>query len=84
MTFSNFAPPPSGRTYQGWARHGAAWTSLGTARPDAAGKARLIAEAAALAARPDAVLVTLEREGGAASPSGSPVVAWPPPGTPSR
>ena len=84
MTFSFFAPAPAGRTYQAWARHGAAWISLGTALPDAVGKARLIAEAPPLAARPDAVMVTLEPEGGAATPTGPPVIAWPAPGGPSR
>lgn len=76
VTFSNFAPAPPGRVYQAWARHGAAWRSLGTARPDSAGKARLIAEGALLAARPEAIEVTLEREGGSAAPAGPVIVSW--------
>jgi RNA polymerase sigma-70 factor (ECF subfamily) len=76
VTFSNFAPAPPGRVYQAWARHGAVWTSLGTALADAAGKARLIAEGALLASRPDAVEVTLEPPGGSASPAGPVVISW--------
>jgi anti-sigma-K factor RskA len=76
MTFSNFAPPPPGRVYQAWARHGAVWTSLGTAVPDSAGKARLIAEGAPLASRPDAVQVTVEPAGGAGVPAGPVVISW--------
>ncbi len=76
MTFSNFAPAPPGRVYQAWALHGAVWTSLGTALPDSAGKARLIAEGAPLASRPDGVEVTMEPAGGSASPGGTVVISW--------
>lgn len=76
VTFSNFAPAPPGRVYQAWARHGAAWTSLGTALPDSAGKARLIAEGTRLSLRPDAVEVTVEPAGGARAPTGLVVVSW--------
>ena len=65
-------------TYQAWVRHGAVWTSLGTALPDSDGSARLIAETPALATLPDAVEVTLEPRMGNATPSGPVVVAWVP------
>jgi RNA polymerase sigma factor (sigma-70 family) len=77
VTFSAFPPAPAGQIYQAWARHGATWTSLGTASPDAGG-ARLIAESPALAALPDALEVTLEPRTGSATPSGPVVVAWVP------
>jgi RNA polymerase sigma-70 factor (ECF subfamily) len=76
ITLSNFPPAPAGRAYQAWALHGGRSTSLGLARPDAAGRARLIAEGPALAARPEALEVTLEPEAGSASPAGPVVIAW--------
>lgn len=79
VTLSSFPPAPPGRTYQAWARHGARWTSLGTAVPDAGGSARLIAEAPALATSPDVVAITVEPSGGSAAPSGPVVVQWPEP-----
>jgi RNA polymerase sigma-70 factor, ECF subfamily len=79
VTFSNFSPPPAGRTYQAWARHGATWTSLGAAVPDSAGRARLIAEGSALATRPDEIRVTVEPAGGSATPLGPVVIASPAP-----
>jgi RNA polymerase sigma-70 factor (ECF subfamily) len=78
ITFSKFPAAPSGQVYQGWVRHGATWTSLGTATPDAEGNARLIAESPALGALPDAVEVTREPAPGGAVPSGPAVVAWGP------
>ena len=78
VTLSAFRPAPIGQTYQAWARHGTTWTSLGTAQPDSAGSARLIAESAALASLPDALEVTVEPRAGSASPSGPAVVAWGP------
>lgn len=82
LTLSHFAAPPAGRTYQAWARHGAVWTSLGTAYPDANGHARLVAEGAALASAPDALEVTTEPESGSAEPSGPVLAAWPKPSDP--
>jgi len=78
VTFSSFPAAASGHTYQVWARHGATWTSLGTAEPDAGGSARLIAESAALGALPDALEVTLEPLAGSPAPTGPVVVAWVP------
>jgi RNA polymerase sigma factor (sigma-70 family) len=76
ITLSNFAPAPGGRTYQAWVRHGSMWTSLGTLRPDPAGRARLISEGAALAARPDEIEVTFEPGRGSPTPTGTAVVSW--------
>src|SRR5881397_3904698 len=76
LAFSKLPPAPAGKTYQAWVRHGATWTSLGTARPDAEGSARLIAESPALAALPEALEVTVEPRAGSAVPSGPVVLAW--------
>ncbi len=76
ITFSNFPPVLAGRAYQAWALHGGRWTSLGLAHPDAAGRARLIAEGPAFVARPEALEVTLEPEAGSVSPTGPVVIAW--------
>jgi RNA polymerase sigma factor (sigma-70 family) len=76
ITLSNFPPAPSGRVDQAWALLGGHWTSVGLAHPDAAGRARLIAEGAAFAARPEALQVTVEPESGSLSPSGPAVIAW--------
>jgi len=78
VTFSNFPPAPAGQIYQGWARHGVTWTSLGTVEPDAGGSALLIAEDPTLAALPDSLEVTLEPRTGSAAPTGPVVVAWVP------
>jgi len=78
VTFSNFRALSPGETYQAWARRGPVWVSLGTAQPDAGGSARIIAEAPALAALPDAITVTVEPRGGSVAPSERVVVAWTP------
>jgi RNA polymerase sigma-70 factor (ECF subfamily) len=79
LTLSNFAPPPAGRIYQAWFERGGRRMSIGLARPDAQGKARLTVEGAAFAERPDALEVTLEPPGGSAVPSGPALVRWPAP-----
>ncbi|MBV9580590.1 MAG: anti-sigma factor, partial [Chloroflexi bacterium] len=68
--------PPSGKTYQAWARHGDTWTSLGTFTTNGDGAAQLVAEDPALSTPPDAVLITLEPSGGSHAPTGQPVLAW--------
>jgi RNA polymerase sigma factor (sigma-70 family) len=78
VTFSRFPSLPAGETFQAWARHGATWTSLGTAQPAADGSARLIAENTALAQMPDALEVTIEPRAGSLAPSGRVVVTWTP------
>lgn len=75
MTLSNFPPAPPGQTYQAWVLHRGTWTSLGTARPDAHGGARLIAEGPDLAVLPEAIQVTQEPGKGSAVPSGPVVVS---------
>ena len=59
-------------------RIAATWTSLGTVSPDAAGSARLIAEAPVLAILPDAAMITREPAGGAPMPGSHVLVAWTP------
>lgn len=76
LTLSNFPAARAGRTYQAWVLRTGRWISLGTVRSDAAGKARLIAEAPELAFRPEAVEVTLEPAGGSPAPTGPKVVSW--------
>ncbi|HEY3173131.1 MAG TPA: sigma-70 family RNA polymerase sigma factor [Thermoanaerobaculia bacterium] len=78
VTLSNFAPAPAGKIYQAWVLANRRWVSIGTARPDANGRARLIAEGSIFGARPQEVDVTLEPVGGSPSPAGSVVVAWRP------
>jgi RNA polymerase sigma factor (sigma-70 family) len=77
LTLSHLPPPPAGRMYQAWARHGDSWTSLGTVRPDGTGSAMLVVDGPALAALPDAVQVTLEPAGGSPEPRGPVVLSWP-------
>lgn len=76
ITLSNFPPAPSGRAYQAWALSGGRWTSVGLARPAAAGRARLIAEGPAFAVRPEALQVTVEPESGSLAPAGPVLIAW--------
>lgn len=60
---------PAGETYQAWVRHGKTWTSLGTARPDANGNARLIVEGPGLAVLPDALRSRASRRVGTSAPT---------------
>ncbi|HEY6148267.1 MAG TPA: sigma-70 family RNA polymerase sigma factor [Thermoanaerobaculia bacterium] len=76
LTLSRFSPAPTGRIYQAWVGQGGRWISLGTARPDAAGRARLIAEAPELSTPPQSIEVTLEPERGSPAPTGPTVVSW--------
>ncbi len=76
VTFSHFTQAPAGQTYQAWVLYRGTWISLGTARPDASGEARLIAEGPAVTALPEAVRVTLEPLGGSGYPEGPVVVDW--------
>ncbi len=76
LTFSSFPPAPAGRLYQAWAHVNGRWISLGSATPNASGRARLIAEGSEFGTRPDALLVTLEPERGSAQPKGPDIVLW--------
>ena len=77
LSLSHLAPLPAGQVYQAWLLHEGAWTSLGTAVPDAEGKARIVAQGALLAAPPEALEVTREPAPGRTAPSGPPALAWP-------
>jgi len=77
LSLSKLPAAPSGRTYQAWLRHEGMWISLGTAIPDADGRARIVAQGPELAAAPDALQVTLEPEAGNRAPAGPVVIAWP-------
>jgi RNA polymerase sigma factor (sigma-70 family) len=76
LSTSNLAPAPAGQTYRAWARINGQWVALGTVRPDATGRAILIAEAPILATPPDAVQVTLEPRDNGTAPTGPPVISW--------
>lgn len=76
LTFSNFPPAAPGETYRAWALLDGRWSLLGGAVPDAGGKARLIAEGPAYAARPQAIEVTRERGPAGEAPEGPAVVKW--------
>ena len=78
FTVESLPAPPSGTTYQAWAHVSSRWVSLGTIVPGQDGTARVIAEDAALATQPDAVVVTLEPSGSSASaPTGPVLLTWP-------
>ena len=79
LSLSKLPPPAGGRVYQAWLRYQGSWLSLGTAVPDAAGKARIVAQGPAVAAPAEALEVTIEPAGGSAAPSGPLVIAWPKP-----
>jgi hypothetical protein len=79
LSLSNLVPAPSGHVYQAWLRHEGAWISLGTAVPQADGRARIVAQGPALAAPAETLQVTLEPAPGSAVPSGPLVIAWPKP-----
>ena len=78
LTASNLPPPPAGATYRAWAKLNGTWRHLGVVAPDASGSARLIAEGPDLAARPEAVEVTVEGSGDVAPPTGRVVLSWRP------
>ena len=65
--------------YQAWLRAEGAWVSLGSAVPDAEGRARIVAEGPAFAAPAEALQVTLEPSPGGVAPGGALVLAWPKP-----
>jgi hypothetical protein len=75
MTFSNFAPAPTGQVYQTWTRKDGAWRSLGIVHLDASGHSLAIVDQPG-ANPPQALQVTLEPVGGSATPIGPIVVSW--------
>ena len=76
LTGSYLPPPPAGATYRAWAKLNGAWRYLGPVAPDAAGSARLIAEGPGLAARPEAIEVTVDGTGDVGQPRGLVVLSW--------
>jgi Anti-sigma-K factor rskA len=82
VTLSHFPPPVAGRSYQVWALREGRWISLGTARPNAEGRALLIAEDPGLTVRPEGLEVTIESAPGSTQPSSEPLIAWRPAPTP--
>jgi anti-sigma-K factor RskA len=61
---------PAARVYQLWAVAGGQAISAGTFLPDARGRSQLVSDVPALTARPDALAVTVEPEGGVPAPTG--------------
>jgi RNA polymerase sigma-70 factor (ECF subfamily) len=78
VTFSKFPAPAPGETDRAWALAGGRWILLGEAVPDAAGHARFIAEAPALAlsSAPERLVVAAERGAAGAAPGERAIVAW--------
>ncbi|HEX5064630.1 MAG TPA: sigma-70 family RNA polymerase sigma factor, partial [Myxococcota bacterium] len=67
LSLSKLPPTNRDRVYQAWLRYRGSWLSLGTASPDAEGRARIVAEGPAVAAPAEALEVTLEPSGGSAA-----------------
>jgi len=78
VTSSYLPPPPPGQIYRAWAKLNGAWRYLGVLTPDASGSARLISEGADLAAKPDALEVTVEGPGEVRQPTGQVALGWSP------
>jgi RNA polymerase sigma-70 factor (ECF subfamily) len=77
LSLSHLPAAPRGFVYEAWLLHNGAWIALGTASPDADGKARIVAENDAVALPPEALRVTLEPSSGSIAPLGRTVLAWP-------
>jgi anti-sigma-K factor RskA len=77
LTFSDLPQPPSGKAYQAWVRREGRWISIGQGAPDATGRGLIIHQESAPLAPPEALQITLEPEGGSASPGGPALIEWP-------
>ena len=77
LTFSGLPQPPSGKSYQAWTRREGKWISLGQGVLDASDHGLIVYEEGAPLAPPEALQLTLEPEGGSASPTGPPLISWP-------
>jgi RNA polymerase sigma-70 factor (ECF subfamily) len=77
LSLSHLPAAPQDFVYQAWLLHDGVWISLGTAVPDADGKARIVAEKDAIALPLEALRVTLEPRSGSAAPLGTTILAWP-------
>jgi RNA polymerase sigma-70 factor, ECF subfamily len=76
VTLSHFPAAGPGKIDRAWAFAGGRWILLGEAVPDAAGRARLIAEDPALSEPPGRLVVTRETGPAGAEPAGRAMVAW--------
>jgi hypothetical protein len=76
LTFSHFAPPPTGRVYCAWAKRDGRWTSIGSVTIETDGSALVIVEGPQVAVPPDALQVTMEPGGAGDTPTSDPVVIW--------
>jgi anti-sigma-K factor RskA len=72
LELTNAPQPPAGRVYQLWYQHGKSIERGGTFRPHSDGSYR----AEVPVADTDAVMVTLERAGGAAAPTGPAIMQF--------
>ncbi len=77
LTFSGLPRPPSGKSYQAWTRREGKWTSLGQGVLDASEHGLIVYQERTPLASPEALQLTLEPEGGSASPTGPPLIMWP-------
>jgi Anti-sigma-K factor rskA len=77
LDVSDLPSTPPGTRYRWWVEHANHWTSIGIARTDATGSARLIAESPDLATPPDALQVTREPDDDSQTPMASGVLIWP-------
>jgi RNA polymerase sigma factor (sigma-70 family) len=77
VTLSNFPAAGPGEVYRVWAAFGGRWTRLGDASPDAAGRARILAEGEAFSAKPEAIEVTRESGAAGTAPRDPVLVRWP-------
>ena len=76
VTFSKFPAAASGEVDRVWASIGGRWVRLGEAVPDETGRARLIAEAPALANAPERLVVAAERGTAGTAPGERAIAAW--------
>jgi hypothetical protein len=72
LALTHVPQPPAGREYQLWYQHGKTIERGGTFRPQSDGSYR----ASVPVAGTNAVLVTVERAGGAPAPTGPPVMQF--------
>ena len=68
FTAANLPSLPAGRVYQLWVVTGTVKVSVGVMSPDSAGRLRDVSHITA--GRPDAIALTIEREGGVPQPTG--------------
>lgn len=76
VTLSKFPSASPGEVDRVWASIGGRWVLLGEAVPDAAGHARLLAEAEPLARPPDRLVVSAERGQAGGAPGETAIVIW--------